>query len=88
MIHHARYPKLFSLLRREPAAELGKGIRVRQLGRKNASLKRFMPTRGRKLARCGAVESPLDSKLGSNFAFEKRTVSVLLRFRIKSENSR
>lgn len=34
-----------------------------------------------------AVESPLDSKPGSNFASTKRPASVLTRFRIENENS-
>ena len=52
-----------------------------------ASIWAFLCQREAELARCGAVERPLDSKPGSNFASAKRGVSVLIRFRIENENS-
>ena len=52
-----------------------------------ASVSGLLRQREAELVRCGAVESPLDLKPGSNFAFAKRPVSVLIRFRIENGNS-
>ena len=53
-----------------------------------ASVWAFLCQREAEPSSCGAVESPLDSKPGSNFASAKRPVSALIRFRIENENSR
>ncbi len=39
------------------------------------------------LTPCSALESRLDLRPGSNFAFAKRPVSMLIRFRIENANS-
>src|ERR1035437_5659889 len=56
-------------------AAVGKGIGVYESSRKNAIFGCFTPTRGR-TCRCGRVESPLDSKPNSSFAFANSMVLV------------
>ncbi len=41
----------------------------------------------RVLVRCEAMETPLDLRPGSNFAFATRPVSVLIRLRVENGNS-
>ena len=51
------------------------------------SVSGVLSQREAELVRCGALESSLDLNPGSNSAFAKRPLSVLIRFRIENGNS-
>jgi hypothetical protein len=52
-----------------------------------ASVSGVLCQREAELVRCGAVESPLDSKPSSNFPFANHLVPVLSEIRIQNGNS-